>query len=103
MKLFGFGSTALRLVDIYADEFERISGTVRHAEKRDELRRQKLDAYLFGAVEHSEIASRIKEADVVCTENLCAGVVVVKPAQDGVCFDASDSLNFTSDRCIFVQ
>jgi hypothetical protein len=31
---FGFGFTALRLVDIYADEFERISGTVRHAEKR---------------------------------------------------------------------
>ena len=67
MKLFafGFGFTALRLVDIYADEFERISGTVRHAEKRDELHRQKLDAYLFDAVEHSEIASRIKEADVL--------------------------------------
>src|ERR1700682_6383971 len=62
---FGFGFTALRLVDIYADEFERISGTVRHAEKRDELHRQKLDAYLFDAVEHSEIASRIKEADVL--------------------------------------
>jgi hypothetical protein len=67
MKLFafGFGFTALRLVDIYADEFERISGTVRHAEKRDELHRLKLDAYLFDAVEHSEIASRIKEADVL--------------------------------------
>src|SRR6202048_493413 len=67
MKLFafGFGFTALRLVDIYSDEFERISGTVRHAEKRDELHRQKLDAYLFDAVEHSEIASRIKEADVL--------------------------------------
>jgi hypothetical protein len=67
MKLFafGFGFTALRLVDIYADEFERISGTVRHAEKRDELHRQKLDAYLFDAAEHAEIASRIKEADVL--------------------------------------
>lgn len=67
MKLFafGFGFTALRLVDIYADEFERISGTVRHAEKRDELHRQKLDAYLFDADEQSEIASRIKEADVL--------------------------------------
>jgi hypothetical protein len=29
---------------------------------------------------------------VVCTENLSWGVVVVKPAKDGLWFDASDSL-----------
>jgi hypothetical protein len=39
----------------------------------------------------------------VCTENLSSGVVVMKPAEDGVWSDASDSLNLASDRRILVE
>jgi hypothetical protein len=39
----------------------------------------------------------------VCTDNLSSSVVVVKPAKNGVWFDASDSLNLASDRRILVQ
>ena len=40
MKLFvfGLGYSSLRLLDLYADRFERISGTVRRPEKREQLR-----------------------------------------------------------------
>src|ERR1700730_3276428 len=44
-----------------------------------------------------------QEFDLVCTENLSSGVVVVKSAKEGVLFDASDSLNLASDRRILVQ
>jgi hypothetical protein len=42
----------------------------------------------------------------LCTETLSAGAVMVKPAKEGMsfdCFDAADSLNVASDRCILVQ
>ena len=39
----------------------------------------------------------------MCTDNLSSSVVVVKPAKNGVWFDASDSLNLASDRRILVQ
>ena len=40
---------------------------------------------------------------VVCTENLNPDVMVMKPAKDGVRFDASGPLNRARDRCIFIQ
>jgi hypothetical protein len=40
---------------------------------------------------------------VVCTENLSSGVVVVKSAKDGVRFDASGPLNRARNRRVFVQ
>ena len=40
---------------------------------------------------------------VVCTENLNPGVVVMKPAKDRSRADDSNSLNGTRDRRIFIQ
>ena len=39
----------------------------------------------------------------VCTENLNPDVMVMKAAEDGVRFDASDPLNGARDRRIFIQ
>ena len=39
----------------------------------------------------------------VCTENLNSNVVVMKPAKDGVLFNASGPLNMARDRRIFIQ
>jgi hypothetical protein len=66
----------------------------------------------FAATNISDVtlvrASRVTPAvtsaqAAVCTENLSSGVVMVKSTEDGVRFDASDSLNFASDRGILVQ
>jgi dTDP-4-dehydrorhamnose reductase len=74
--VFGFGYVAQRLVDVYADDFKQISWTVRHADKRNELRSRKLDAYLFDAIDQNPgISSRIKEADVL--------LVSVPPGRSG--------------------
>lgn len=72
MKLFvfGLGYSSLRLLDLYADRFERISGTVRQPEKRARLRQSSrhrgLDVHLFdGAAHDPEIAALAGEADVL--------------------------------------
>jgi hypothetical protein len=43
------------------------------------------------------------QAWAVCTENLNSGVVVVKSAEDGRCFDTASRLNQARDWGIFVQ
>src|SRR4051812_10451133 len=72
MKLFvfGLGYSSLRLLDLYADRFERISGTVRQPEKREQLRQfgrhPHLAVHLFDGTAHDpEIATRAAEADVL--------------------------------------
>jgi len=82
MKLFvfGLGYSSLRLVALYSDAFERISGTVRLSGKREQLRRSglypRLDVHLFEGTAHEpEIAARASEADVV--------LVSVPPGQAG--------------------
>jgi hypothetical protein len=39
----------------------------------------------------------------VCTENLNPKILVMKPAKDGVRFDASGSLNGARDRRLLIQ
>ena len=68
--VFGLGYSSLRLLDLYADRFERISGTVRQPEKRARLRQSSrhrgLDVHLFdGAAHDPEIAALAGEADVL--------------------------------------
>ena len=72
MKLFvfGLGYSSLRFLGLYADRFERISGTVRQLEKRERLRQvhlhRRLDVQLFGDAAHDpEIAALAGEADVL--------------------------------------
>lgn len=82
MKLFvfGLGYSSLRFLDLYADRFERISGTVRQPEKRERLRQfgshRRLAVHLFdGAAHDPEIAALAGEADVL--------LVSVPPGQAG--------------------
>src|SRR4051794_16462559 len=82
MKLFvfGLGYSSLRFLDLYADRFERMSGTVRQPEKRERLRQFGrhcgLDVHLFdGAAHQPEIAALAGEADVL--------LVSVPPGQAG--------------------
>ena len=72
MKLFvfGLGYSSLRFLDLYADRFAQISGTVRQPEKRERLRQfgrhRRLDVHLFDDASHDpEIAARAGEADVL--------------------------------------
>jgi nucleoside-diphosphate-sugar epimerase len=82
MKLFvfGLGYSSLRLLDLYADRFARMSGTVRRPEKRERLRQsglhRRLAVHLFdGATHDPEIAALAAEADVL--------LVSVPPGQAG--------------------
>jgi len=82
MKLFvfGLGYSSLRFLDLYGDSFERISGTVRRPEKREQLqqfgRHPRLQVHVFdGAAHDPEIASRAGEADAL--------LVSVPPGQAG--------------------
>jgi hypothetical protein len=45
----------------------------------------------------------IRPATLVCTEKLDSGVLVVKPADQGMRHDAADPLNRARDRRIFAQ
>jgi nucleoside-diphosphate-sugar epimerase len=67
MKLFvfGFGYTALRVVEQSAGRFATISGTVRRPDKQDEMRRRGFDAFLIDAPDQAPIEACIRDADVL--------------------------------------
>jgi nucleoside-diphosphate-sugar epimerase len=103
MKLFvfGLGYSSLRLLDLYADRFERMSGTVRRPEKRERLRQvgrhRRLDVHLFdGAAHDPEIAALAGEADVV--------LVSVPPgAGDPVLAAFGETLRTGSARVVYLS
>jgi nucleoside-diphosphate-sugar epimerase len=78
--VFGLGYSSLRFLDLYADRFDQISGTVRQPGKRDQLhqsdRQRRLGVHLFdGAAYDPETAALAGEADVL--------LVSVPPGQAG--------------------
>jgi nucleoside-diphosphate-sugar epimerase len=104
MKLFvfGLGYSSLRLLDLYADRFERISGTVRRPEKRERLGQsgvhRRLAVHLFdGAVHDPEIAALAGEADVL--------LISVPPGQAGdpVLAAFGETLRTGSARVVYLS
>lgn len=74
--VFGLGYTALRFVDMYADRFETITGTVRSNEKKDTLLRQGYDALVFD--------QDAVDPDVVARAQVADLLLVSIPAPSGV-------------------
>jgi nucleoside-diphosphate-sugar epimerase len=104
MKLFvfGLGYSSLRLLDLYADRFDQISGTVRQPEKREQIRQfgrhPRLDVHLFDGPAHgAEIAARANEADVL--------LVSVPPGQasDPVLAAFGETLRTGSARVVYLS
>ena len=104
MKLFvfGLGYSSLRLLDLYADRFAQMSGTVRRPEKRERLRQfgghPRLDVHLFDGPPHDpEIAARAREADVL--------LVSVPPGQAGdpVLAAFGETLRSGSARAVYLS
>ena len=68
MKLFvfGFGYTALRVVEQGAGTFTTIAGTVRQADKQRELQRRGLEAFMVDTPDQvAPIEARIRDADAL--------------------------------------
>jgi nucleoside-diphosphate-sugar epimerase len=104
MKLFvfGLGYSSLRLVELYADSFERISGTVRRPEKREQLRRSgrypRLDVHLFDGTEpEPELVADASRADVLVIS------VPPGPAGDPVLAAVGDRLGAGRARVVYLS
>jgi hypothetical protein len=100
--VFGLGYSSLRFLDLYADRFDQISGTVRQPEKRERLRQfgshRRLAVQLFdGAAHDPEIAALAGEADVL--------LVSVPPGQAGDPVPAAfgETLRIGSARVVYLS
>jgi nucleoside-diphosphate-sugar epimerase len=100
--VFGLGYSSLRLLDLHADRFERISGTVRRPEKRERLRQsnlhRRLDVHLFDGTAHApEIEALAKEADVLLVS------VPPGPTGDPVLAAFGETLRTGSARVVYLS